>query len=188
MVNQANLRGATPLHYACDESFKHVAEILLDMDARSDPTTQDLGESAFYCAVANQLTQTVKKMHKKDPGAVKNRLLGHTTTVLHIAVKLGYVDMVETLLKCKSDLRAIDSDDKRPIQLAESRSIKDILLNAVDEENSKLAVQMEDLQMILESNPEVRESFLKAGLDLKSPASAKASDLPGRSQQARSSI
>ena len=46
LVNIPDSRRATALHYACDESFERVAEMLLDMSANSDGSTLDNGENA----------------------------------------------------------------------------------------------------------------------------------------------
>lgn len=155
LVNGLDSRGATPLHYACDERFEKVAALLLDMGSRSDGSTMDNGENAFYCAVVNHLTSIVMKMFLKDPQISRMRLLNGSTTALHIAVKLGYVDMVETLLGCKPDLRATDSDGKRVAQLAESNEINTSLLKALDEENEEMFVELKGVRENITAQAEV---------------------------------
>jgi ankyrin repeat protein len=142
LLNKRDIRGATPLHYACDAKFQGTAGLLLRFGADPLNWIENSGESAYYCAVINHLTAIVKQICEMDPIAAKRRLLFKgVTTALHLAIQLGYTDMVQVLLEFKPDLRAQDGEGKTPLQLADSDVMKDLLLVAMDREHSELARQ-----------------------------------------------
>ena len=97
-VNCQNINGMTPLHYAVNEQNSVMIETLLKYGA--DPhikTHNEIGENTpFHLAVSLNLLDVVEKLlsvENADP-TVKNK---NGFTMMHIAAKEGYTDMVKKL-------------------------------------------------------------------------------------------
>ena len=98
-VNATNINGMTPLHYAVNEQNSVMIETLLQYGA--DPniqTNEEIGANTpFHLAVSLNLLDIVDRLlglENADP-TIQNKC---GFTMMHIAAKDGYTDMVNILI------------------------------------------------------------------------------------------
>lgn len=112
--------GRTLLHYASGAGCLEVVESLLRLDA--DPDIQDSGGHTPLYRVANECAsetgpEVVRALVRA--GTDVNACGGVSrTTALHMAARLGYVEIARTLLDCGAAIGARDSKGDTPLQRA----------------------------------------------------------------------
>jgi ankyrin repeat protein len=139
----------TPLHFAADQGYKDVVELLLAHGAEVNAKTSD-GSTPMYLAaehgykdvaevlLAHKAEYTFQELAAVDDlERVRAILRNHPDMVsgkgevgwisLHSAAENGYKDMVELLLANKADVNARDSLGETPLEWAAYYGLTDMV-------------------------------------------------------------
>ncbi|XP_065224497.1 uncharacterized protein LOC135848509 [Planococcus citri] len=133
-VNECDIDGRTPLHYAVHYERHDIVNILLDNGANVTHATNK-GNTPLHIAtlkcnteIVNVLLQRISrddKLKLNDFVNAKTILAG--TTSLHIAAKNGSLDIVKSLLNHGAMYNVANNESKTPIDLSTDQQIINLL-------------------------------------------------------------
>ncbi|XP_074641301.1 uncharacterized protein LOC141899048 [Tubulanus polymorphus] len=144
LVNQQNLEGETPVHYACEltKSMAHkefedtdIIKLLLDFDGDNGIQTKYTQETPLhYCARAGNedvLLETVKHIGPNKVQIAVNKQAKNGWSPLLVASEQGHLEIVKILLRNHARVDVFDEHGKAALHLcAESghEEVADVLL------------------------------------------------------------
>jgi ankyrin repeat protein len=95
-VDPTDERGQTPLHYAAQRGYKHIAELLIANGAKVD-AEDSISETPLYCAIRWGYRDVVELLIAN--GANVNLTTRHGSNGLKIAKEMGYQGLINLLCK-----------------------------------------------------------------------------------------
>ena len=123
-VNQADLEGTPPLYIAAERGHEAVVKVLLSNGANVHQADKEgdfpLSGAAYWGHVA-VVTLLLKN------GADVNQRDSKGKSSLHDAALRGHEDIVKVLLSNGANVNQVNNDRKKPIDVAKTQKIKDIL-------------------------------------------------------------
>ena len=122
-----------------------------------------LGASEIHDAVAKNDLATVRKLLAKSPELVRSTDAGRGATPLHCATTK---EMTELLIAAKADVNAAAKDGMRPLHLAVSEMVRDLVLVMGD----RTYIDMDDVRrgkpLVGKSNDLFAETLIAHGADV----------------------
>ncbi|WP_265027666.1 ankyrin repeat domain-containing protein [Wolbachia endosymbiont (group B) of Chorthippus parallelus] len=127
-INHSDRNGWTPLHHATNRTSEALGliRLLVKEGANVNATTHD-GNKPLHLASRNAYKDTVK-FFINEKGLDINDRGEENFTPLHYAVNKESEELVRFLIKKEADIYAENSNSKTPLDLAEGKVIKGILL------------------------------------------------------------
>jgi len=128
-VNVADVRGVTPLHFACRRGNVDVAKVLLEAKADVNLKTQ-LGRQPLHAAAEQGSTELTKML--LEVGANMETGDARMQTPLHWAVRSNQNEVVKLLVESRADLSAKTIGGYTPYSMAEDWSsgpMRELLLS-----------------------------------------------------------
>jgi ankyrin repeat protein len=135
-VKSRSKNNASLLHCAATMGHSHIVQFLIE-ECHADVNLQDnkYQSTPLHTAAIHGHVQIVKTLlrNNADINAKNDKGL----TALHWAVMKNHIQVVQTLLAQPNiDIRLKDSDDKKPLDLAQTKEIKQLLM--IHEKNKRL--------------------------------------------------
>ncbi|CAF3425702.1 unnamed protein product [Rotaria socialis] len=157
-VNEKDIDGRAPLHFATDNKHIDIVDLLMKNGADVTQVTCK-GNTPLHTAaskgfneIAEVLLKYVSREQLNDFVDAKTTLSG--TTSLHVASKNGTLDMVKTLLQYGATYNIGNKQGKTPLDLSkDNKTIKFLkLVEELFEDSRKGNVQMLDKLQAMESD------------------------------------
>lgn len=130
-VNDKDIEGRTPLHYAVSNGHISVVNILLKNGADITQVTNKgntplhIATSKGYKEIVEVFLQHVSYNKLNDFINAKTTVSG--TTSLHVAAKNGYLDVIKSLLKRSAIYNIKNNEGKTPLDLSKDQNVNNLL-------------------------------------------------------------
>ncbi|CAB3386746.1 Hypothetical predicted protein [Cloeon dipterum] len=111
LLNEKDVFGETPLHWALKFEDLSLAEKLLDMGTNIFVKNREKMNLLLFCVSKNKL-KSAKLVHSKDKNLIRG-VCTHSWTALHIAALKKNYQMCKWLIKNGVDTSALESKDNR---------------------------------------------------------------------------
>ncbi|XP_058807206.1 uncharacterized protein LOC131673320 [Phymastichus coffea] len=133
-VNASDEEGWTPLLHAVNAGNERMARLLLDNGGRANCATRAARSTSLHMALGRSHAGIVKSLLAKDSTSefVNAKTEARASTAVHIAAKMGRLDMVVALLRHGAVYCLPNKDGELPIDLTSDESVK-AFLESVDE-------------------------------------------------------
>lgn len=105
---------ATPLYLAVSNGHKDAVELLLDMGV--DPNAKDMRHNPIYVTIMRDSTTMAKLLISR--GLNVNMKFTMDFTMLHHAVMLQSIPIIEVLIEAGADIHAITYYGSTPLRIA----------------------------------------------------------------------
>ena len=115
-VDDLDHRGKTPLHIAAENGHKDIVEILLKNNANTN-AKDFTGLSPVHYAIKNNHIDVAKIMLEQEANVDINETMGGYTS-LHIAAEIGYLELVNFLVKNEANVNARNDKEGIPLHTA----------------------------------------------------------------------
>ena len=126
-INAMDMKGNTPLHYACMDGNDDVVNLLVSCAADVNASNKDKLSPLHCAARTGKVTICQVLIHEKAEINSKERRF---FTPLHFAAQGGYLDVVQLLLSHSADPHARTDRNKTPLEFAQLSTIREVIEKA----------------------------------------------------------
>jgi ankyrin repeat protein len=119
--------GTAPIWYACAHNQKEIVELFLDHGASASHARPLGGDSAAAIGSYLEWVQTTSDVTRAESFSLDTSFSYGGETLLHLAAKKGYLNLVKLLIDRSAEINAQDEGGNTPLHYAAASGRKDVV-------------------------------------------------------------